>query len=64
MSAGTSTSEAMEILGEAHAYTGSGMIGSIYELTDGTEVTVYFANDSIDQIRTYHEDGSFDIIVQ
>lgn len=56
--------EAMEVLGEAHAYTGNGMIGSLYELVDGTEVVVYFANDSIDQIRTINIDGSYEVIIE
>lgn len=60
----TSYDDAMQILGQAHAYRGSGMVGGDYELVDGTTVTVYFAGDHIDQIRTYHADGSYDILVQ
>lgn len=64
MSKGTSTERAMEILGQPHHYFGSGMVGSVYKLVDGTEVTVYFNNEVIDQIRIYHEDGSYDILMQ
>jgi hypothetical protein len=49
---------------QPHRYFGSGMVGSVYKLVDGTEVTVYFNNQIIDQIRVYHDDGSYDIIMQ
>jgi hypothetical protein len=61
---GMSTEKTMEILGQPHRYFGSGMVGSVYKLVDGTEVTVYFNNQIIDQIRVYHDDGSYDIIMQ
>jgi hypothetical protein len=61
---GTSTESAMEVLGQPNHYFGSGMVGSVYKLVDGTEVTVYFSNGVIDQIRIYHMDGSYDIIIQ
>lgn len=60
----TTYKEAMEVLGAAHDYIGSGMVGNVYNLIDGTKISVYFANDKIDQIRTINNDGTFDIIVQ
>lgn len=62
--AGLGYNEAMEVLGEAHDYIGSGMIGSVYGLVDGSEIVVYYANDSIDQIRTINMDGSYDVIIE
>lgn len=64
LSTGTSYDEAMKVLGEAHDYIGSGMVGSVYKLVDGTEVVVYYANDNIDQIRTINEDGSYETIIE
>lgn len=60
----TSFDDAMAVLGQPHGFRGSGMIGDNYTLIDGTQITVYYTNDTIDQIRSYHEDGSFDILVQ
>lgn len=60
----TTEEEVMEVLGEPHSYLGSGMIGSVYNLVDGTEIVVYFTSGTIDQIRIYNEDGTFDILVQ
>ena len=59
----TSYESAMTILGDAHRYYGSGMIGNVYELLDGTEIIVYFSNGYIDQIRTVPENGEYEIII-
>ena len=59
----TSYEVAMTILGDAHRYYGSGMIGNVYELIDGTEIIVYFSNGYIDQIRTVPVNGEYEIIV-
>lgn len=60
----TSFNNAIAVLGQPHGFRGSGMIGDNYTLLDGTQITVYYTNGTIDQIRSYHEDGSFDILVQ
>ena len=59
----TSYESAMTILGDAHRYYGSGMIGTVYELLDGTEIIVYFSNGYIDQIRPVPEIGVYEIII-
>lgn len=64
LTSGTPYDEAMEVLGQAHGYYGSGLIGSVYQLVDGADITVYFCNDVIDQIRIYYEDGSYNTIVE
>lgn len=63
LSVGTSYESAMEVLGAAHSYYGSGMIGNVYELVDGTEIIVYFRQGAIDQIRTMPINGTYEVIV-
>ena len=63
LSVGTNYESAMEVLGAAHSYYGSGMIGNVYELVDGTKVIVYFRQGAIDQIRTMPINGTYEVIV-
>lgn len=63
-SAGTPKDEVKDIIGQEHDYIGSGYIGEVYILKDGTKVVVYFSNDVVDQIRILNEVGSYDIIVK
>lgn len=63
LSVGTSYESAMEVLGAAHSYYGSGMIGNVYELVDGTQIIVYFRQGEIEQIRTMPMNGTYEIIV-
>jgi len=64
LSSGMSTEKAMTALGQAHSYFGSGMIGNVYELTDGTTIIVYFNNNSLDQVHILNDDGSFKVIIE
>lgn len=41
------------ILGDAHRYYGSGMIGNVYELFDGTEIIVCFSNDTSTKLERF-----------
>ena len=62
IAAGTNYENVMQLLGEAHGYRGSGKIGYIYELVDGTEILVYFRLGVVDQIRKVVDSG-YEIIV-
>ena len=64
LSSGMSAEKAMLVLGQAHGYFGSGMIGNVYELTDGTTIIVYFNNDLLDQVHILNEDNSSKVIIE
>ncbi len=61
---GMSKDEVKSIIGQEHDFIGSGYIGEVYILKDGTKVVVYFSNDVVDQIRILKNDNSYDIIVK
>jgi hypothetical protein len=56
--------ETLALLGLPQRRIGSGFIGDVYKLKTGEEVTVYYIGNTIDLIREYHNDGSFDVIVK
>lgn len=61
--AGMSYESAMDILGEPHDYVGSGMIGDVYRLKDGTKIVVYYRLGVIDAITYYPEAGQRSVII-
>lgn len=61
---GMSYESAMEILGEPHDYYGSGMVGSVYQLNDGTKIIVYFRLGVIDAVTNYPTAGESTVIIK
>lgn len=59
---GMSEDDVMAILGQPHDYTGSGMVGCVYQIGSG-EIVIYYANGEIDQIRAINSDGTYQILV-
>lgn len=59
---GMSEDDVMAILGRPHNYTGSGMVGCVYQI-GSEEIVIYYANGEIDQIRAINSDGTYHILV-
>lgn len=61
---GMSYDAAMDVLGEPHDYYGSGMIGSVYNLSDGNKIVVYYRQGVIDVVKSYSANGTYTNIVE
>ena len=61
---GMSYEDSIEVLGAPHSYYGSGRVGHVYKLADGTEIIIYYKSGAIEEIRTMPTvDGTYKVIV-